>query len=108
LGAPWLKLAAFGERPTGGGPPSGPPGTETPLQLRWFLMQMDLDVACFVGDVPAALAALERLDAAGCHHTGYLERCTLLAPVRAAPESQPFRRRIAERAARIVAAYRER
>ena len=104
----WLRALVYGERPQGPMMPPLPPGAETPRFLRCFLGEVQVEIATFLGDLPAALAALEQLDALGDYRTVWLERVPILAPLRDAAEAQPIRARFAERARAVAATLRAR
>ena len=99
---PWLELAAHG-RTSGAMPPML--ADRMPQFYRRFVLQSEIEHAAFLGDLERALEALGRLDAAGSADVAWLERCPLLEEVRRRPEAEPMRRRVAERAARVIAAY---
>jgi serine/threonine-protein kinase len=101
----WLK-ATLGEASPPMSLPPGPPGTEMPVFLQWFVLETTMEIAAALGEPTRALEALRRLDALGTHRTAYVERCPALAPLRAMPESDAPRASIAARARAIVAAYR--
>jgi hypothetical protein len=104
--AGWCRLVLHGVAPTAAAP-LVPPGHVVPPFLRRFLLQTKAEVACYLGDLPRALAALTSLDAEQAHEIAWLERVPLLDELRAHPDAAPIRQRFAERAAAVVAAYAE-
>jgi TolB-like protein len=101
----WLR-ATLGEAAELPSMPPGPPGTEMPMFLQWFVLESALEISTALGDLPQALGALKRLDALGTHRTSFIEHCPALGPLRAMPESEAPRASIAARGRAIVAAYR--
>ena len=75
-----------------------------PRFLQCFLCEVEAEIALSLGDLPTGLAALERLDGLGGYHMLWLENAPVLAPLRALPEAQPFRERMAERAGAVAVA----
>jgi serine/threonine-protein kinase len=77
------------------------------VRLGAFFAQLETEVAAFAGDHPRALAALTRTADAGTFDVAWADGCPLLQPLRAHPIFAEARARIAARADRAIAAYRE-
>jgi len=67
---------------------------------RAFFAQLDVEIACTLGDVDRAFRALERADAEGLGDLAWLDHCPVLAPLRGRPELARVRDRIAAKASR--------
>jgi serine/threonine-protein kinase len=100
----WVELVVEGTVPTHAGPPL-PAAAETPKLLRLFWMQMDVEVAMYVGDHERALGVLHALDTEKSNDAAWLEGMPLLDPLRSDPRFAPIRASFAARARAIGEAY---
>ena len=80
---------------------------EVKPRARAFLAQIQTEIACTLGRREAALESLARCDAFGFFDVAWMDHCIPLAFIRGEHGFQAVRERVAERAGRIIAAYRE-
>jgi serine/threonine-protein kinase len=70
-----------------------------------FLNQFKAELACYVGDLGPAWAALAAAVDAGLTDLVWLDRCPALAPLRAEPRFAALRARVDERVRPVVKAF---
>jgi serine/threonine-protein kinase len=75
------------------------------VRLRGFLHQVEAECACFLGDHPRAVAAVQRAGECAFFDLAWLDACPLLAPIQQDPHVLAVRDRATERASRVVREY---
>ncbi len=71
-------------------------------RMRPMFLQRNADLLSVVGDVDAALAAVEEAVKSDLIDLAWIDRCQALAPLRTDPRWEPLRTIVAERAKRIL------
>jgi serine/threonine-protein kinase len=79
------------------------PKSSPSLRRVAFTTQLFAEAAAFAGDVPTAVAEIERADAAGLIDLHWVDRCPLFEPLRSEPRFLAVRARVAQRAEDVLA-----
>ncbi|KYG10347.1 protein kinase [Sorangium cellulosum] len=86
----------------------GPSAPVTALRRTSFLRQLQAELAAFLGKSELALHALELSLADGLFDLVWMERCPVLASLRADPRYAAIQAEVERRASAVIAVYRER
>jgi eukaryotic-like serine/threonine-protein kinase len=76
------------------------------FRVRTFFLQMEAEIAVLLGDPARALTAITRATSQALFDVAWMDRCPLLAELRADPAFQAARVEVAARAAAVEQAYR--